>query len=580
MARITLTVARHVFLDFFELREQPFGETPDPRYIYQSATHREAIASLAYGIEERRGFLVLVAEPGMGKTTVLFHLLEWLRGSARTVFLFQTQCNPRELLCYLLEDLGTETDGKDLAWIHERLKEILVLEANAGRRLVVFIDEAHNLSESTLESIRLLSDFENPSSKLIQIVLAGQPQLADKLARPELAQLRQRVSILSRISPFTSSETDAYIDHRLGIAGCKGRKLFTIEARAMIAAWSQGVPRNINTLCFNALSLGYAMGKNVVDLSIVREATRDLELSPLATGPRDSQQTPVGIFSRAASASQTNVASPAEQVSRASKTPQRREFEVAVTAASSRSQESTSAVTAHFSRRIMVALGAVLVAVLTADAGIFFLNHVVAQPALTRSALMSPLLKANSQPVEQTPPVSIKSSRPRLKANPVSGKRFDDKVLVVPTPLSGAAPDSTRGQVTPPAFGGAPSEKSSETLESVLADSSKTLPTTFVTREQIAPAHVGDHVKAPRLTSRVAPIYPATARRENIEGEVVIDALIDITGRPTKLKVVSGPTLLQRAALDAVREWHYEPTYLDDKPVPVGLYISVNFRLH
>src|ERR1700688_311693 len=182
MARITLTVTRHVFLDFFELREQPFGETPDPRYIYQSATHREAIASLAYGIEERRGFLALVAEPGMGKTTVLFHLLEWLRGSARTAFLFQTQCNPRELLCYLLEDLGTDTQGKDLAWIHERLKEVLILEASAGRRLVVFIDEAHNLSESTLESIRLLSDFENPSSKLIQIVLAGQPQLADKLA--------------------------------------------------------------------------------------------------------------------------------------------------------------------------------------------------------------------------------------------------------------------------------------------------------------------------------------------------------------------------------------------------------------
>jgi TonB family protein len=569
-----------MFLDFYELREQPFGETPDPRYIYLSPTHREAIASLAYGIKMGRGFLALVSEPGMGKTTVLFHLLESLRESASTAFLFQTQCNSRDLLCYLLADLGIDTHGRELAWIHEQLNKLLIREASIGRRVVVFIDEAHNLSESTLESVRLLSDFENPSSKLIQIVLAGQPQLAEKLARPELAQLSQRVSILSRISPFTSPETDAYIDHRLGIAGSKGRKLFTREARAMIAAWSQGVPRNINTLCFNALSLGYAMGKNVVDLSIVREATRDLELSPLARGPCDSQQTPAGIFSPAASASQTNVASPAEELSGASKTPQRTEFEVAVASASGRSQESTSAITAHVSRRIMVALGAALLAVLTADAGIFFMNHVIAQPALTKSALMSPLSKTNSQPAEGTPSVGIKSSRPRLGTNPVSGKRLDDKLLVVPTPLSGAAPDSTRGQVTPPGLRDASSEGSSETFESVLASSVKTLPATFATREQIAPTHVSDRVKAPRLTSRVEPIYPATARRANVEGEVVIDALIDITGRPTKLQVLSGPTLLQRAALDAVREWHYEPSYLGDKPVPVGLYISVNFRLH
>jgi TonB family protein len=228
----------------------------------------------------------------------------------------------------------------------------------------------------------------------------------------------------------------------------------------------------------------------------------------------------------------------------------------------------------------MVALGAMLVAVLIADEGIFFLNHVIAQPALTKSAAMSLVSKANSQPAERTQAVGLKPSRSRLKAHPVSGKRFDDKLLVSPTPLSRSAPDSSGGQMTPPALRGAPSEASSETVESVLAGSSKTLPTTLVTREQIAPTHVGDRVKAPRLTSRIAPVYPATARQENVEGEVVIDALIDITGRPTNLKVLSGPALLQRAALDAVREWHYEPSYLGDKPVPVGLYISVNFQLH
>jgi len=237
-----------MFLDFYKIREQPFDETPDPRYLYLSPTHREAIASLAYGLDAGKGFLALVAEPGMGKTTLVFHLLEWLRESARTVFLFQTQCGSHGLLCNLLADLGIDAQGKGLAWMHEQLKEVLINEARIGKRLVVFIDEAQNLSESALETVRLLSDFENPRSKLMQILLVGQPELAEKLARPAMAQLRQRVSILARLSPFIRSETEAYINHRLSVAGSADRQLFTSEARAMIADWSRGVPRKINNL--------------------------------------------------------------------------------------------------------------------------------------------------------------------------------------------------------------------------------------------------------------------------------------------------------------------------------------------
>jgi type II secretory pathway predicted ATPase ExeA len=275
-----------MFLDFYKLREQPFGETPDSRYLYLSATHREALASLAYGIQTGRGFLALVAYPGMGKTTLLFHLLEWLRNSARTVFLFQTQCGSRDLLHYLLADLGIDAQTKGYAWMQERLKEVLITEAEAGRRLVVFIDEAQNLRESVLETVRLLSDFENPRSKLIQIVLAGQPQLADKLARPELAQLRQRMSILTHLHPFTPAETEAYISHRLSLAGSDRRQLFTPEARAMIANSSQGIPRNINNLCFNALTLGFAMRKREVDSTIVEEVANDLDVSLAVRGRR------------------------------------------------------------------------------------------------------------------------------------------------------------------------------------------------------------------------------------------------------------------------------------------------------
>jgi general secretion pathway protein A len=281
-----------MFLDFYKLREQPFSDTPDPRYVYLSETHREALASLFYGIETGRGFLALIAEPGLGKTTLLFRLLEHLRSSVRTAFLFQTQCDSSELLCCLLADLGIDARDKDLAWMHEQLKKVLIGEASAGKRLVVFIDEAQNLSEPVLETVRLLSDFENPRSKLMQIVLAGQPELADKLARPTLVQLRQRISIVSRLSRFTRSETEAYINHRLRIAGYKGGQLFSPEVRTMIAARSEGVPRNINNLCFNVLSLGYALGRREIDCSLVLEAANDLELNPLVSKQHDSQNFP------------------------------------------------------------------------------------------------------------------------------------------------------------------------------------------------------------------------------------------------------------------------------------------------
>jgi general secretion pathway protein A len=278
-----------MFLDFYKLRAQPFGETPDPRYLYLSPTHREALASLAYGIKAGRGFLALIAEPGMGKTTLLFHLLDWLRESAHTVFVFQTQCGSRDLLRYVLGDLGIDTEGKPYGWMQEQLKEIVITASGVGKRLVLFIDEAQNLRESVLETVRLLSDFENPSSKLIQIILAGQPQLADKLARPEMEQLRQRISILSRLRPFTPSETEIYINHRLRLVGAEGRKLFTPEARARIADWSRGIPRNINNLCFNALTLACALGKQEVDDLVITEVASDLKLYPMVRDRRSLQ---------------------------------------------------------------------------------------------------------------------------------------------------------------------------------------------------------------------------------------------------------------------------------------------------
>jgi general secretion pathway protein A len=271
-----------MFLDFYKLKEQPFGVTPDPHFLYLSGSHREALASLFYGVETGRGLMALVAPPGMGKTTLLFRLLGHLKRSARTAFLFQTQCDSLGLMRYLMGDLGIDTRGQDFVTMHEQLNDLLIREANSGKRFVLVIDEAQNLDDAVLETARLLSDFETPSKKLLQIIFAGQPQLAEKLQRPELAQLRQRISILGRLEPFNTTEVIHYINHRLRVAGHSSDSLFTPEAFERIAASSRGIPRSINMLCFSALSLGCALGRMQIDDDLIRAAEADLDLGSLA----------------------------------------------------------------------------------------------------------------------------------------------------------------------------------------------------------------------------------------------------------------------------------------------------------
>jgi general secretion pathway protein A len=268
---------------YFGLREQPFGVTPDPRFLYLSAAHREALASLYYGIEANRGFLGLIAKPGMGKTTILFHLLEKFRNTARTAFLFQTQCSSREFMRFLLAELGYESDGHDFVRMHEEFNRRLLQEARAGNRFIVVIDEAQNLEPSVLETVRLLSDFETPRAKLMHIILAGQPELADKLASPGLSQLRQRVSIVHGLQPLNAPEIKNYIEHRLRIAGYEGEPLFTPGVYEEIARFTEGIPRNINNFCFNALSLACALQKKIVDSETVSEVIADLDISKLTS---------------------------------------------------------------------------------------------------------------------------------------------------------------------------------------------------------------------------------------------------------------------------------------------------------
>jgi len=314
-----------MFLDFYQLREQPFGVTPDPAYLYPSRTHCEALDSLSEAIQGDHGFLALIAEPGLGKTTLMYQVLEGLRDTARAAFLFQTQCNSREFFEYLLNDLGVDATGMGLVAMHSKLNEMLFTEMLAGRRFVLIVDEAQNLDDSVLETIRLLSNFETTNAKLLQIVLAGQPQLGEKLAQPHLAQLLQRITIVKYLEPLSPEETAGYISHRLKVAGHCGDSLFEPDAVALIAEQSRGIPRIINKLCFRSLLEGYARGCSTISPEIVEKAQHKLNFvsaaapavpvappivvpvaPPMPAQPTATPPAPVSADAKPASASATS----------------------------------------------------------------------------------------------------------------------------------------------------------------------------------------------------------------------------------------------------------------------------------
>ena len=267
-----------MFLNFYQLKRQPFGVTPDPHFLYFGASHESAFSALLSSVQERRGFSALIAKPGMGKTSLLFKLLDLLKDSARTGFLFQTHGESREILSSLLHDLDADPCVEDWPSMQKALNAALMRESKDNRQVVVVIDEAQNLSDDAFESLRLLSNFEKPDAKLLHIILAGQPALAQKMSGAKLAQLRQRLSVVVELAPLTLGQTADYIDHRLKLAGYKGQPLFTYEALQFIAQTSEGIPRVINNLCFHSLSLSCSAKKKAVDLSIAHAAARSLEL--------------------------------------------------------------------------------------------------------------------------------------------------------------------------------------------------------------------------------------------------------------------------------------------------------------
>ena len=266
-----------MYLPFYGLTEKPFNATPDPKFLYMSPGHREALAQLVYGTQERKGFIVLTGKVGTGKTTLLHALCQRLNGQSAVAFVVNSALPFDELLEYVLEDLGVTKTGNSRAQRLIALNNFLIERERAGQNTVLIVDEAQNLDATTLEQIRLLSNFETPTTKLLQILLVGQPELKARLNLPELRQLKQRVGLRCQIPSLTLEETRAYIRTRLRIAGARDLGLFADSAVARISAYSGGIPRLINTVCDHCLLFGYADQKRRIDRHVVNHAIDYLE---------------------------------------------------------------------------------------------------------------------------------------------------------------------------------------------------------------------------------------------------------------------------------------------------------------
>jgi general secretion pathway protein A len=265
-----------MYEEFYGLRASPFSITPDPRYLFFSRRHREAFDHMLYGISQRKGFILITGEVGAGKTTLCRALLEELREGTETALILNPVMSGTQLLRAILGELGLDDRGNDRLRLTQRLNEFLLERSHAGRDVVLMIDEAQDLSDDLLEEVRLLSNLETDDSKLLQIVLVGQPELRDRLERSELRQLRQRITVCYHLGPINRSETEAYIRCRLRVAGSLGRPSFSRWALDSIYRRSRGVPRLINALCDKTLLCGFVEGRDELGWWQVRRAAREL----------------------------------------------------------------------------------------------------------------------------------------------------------------------------------------------------------------------------------------------------------------------------------------------------------------
>jgi general secretion pathway protein A len=268
-----------VYLEFYGLKQAPFDLTPNPRFLFHSGKHREALNHLLYGIRERKGFVQLTGDVGAGKTTLCRAMLEQLDGQYATALILNPVLNAGELVKAIAAEFGLPVSSLNLDRLDTLalINEFLLRQAEVGRVSVLIIDEAQNLTEDLLEQVRLLSNIETDDRKLLQIVLLGQPELRDRLNSPRLRQLRQRITVRYHLKPLTRFEVAQYVHHRLEIAGAKSVPHFTRPALWRVYFYSRGIPRLVNAVCDKALLAGYVEHSDRITHRMVGRAIRELE---------------------------------------------------------------------------------------------------------------------------------------------------------------------------------------------------------------------------------------------------------------------------------------------------------------
>jgi general secretion pathway protein A len=268
-----------MYNSFFGFRESPFNLSPDPEFLYRSAQHEEAIANLVYGVQSRKGFIVLTGEVGTGKTTMLECLRDYLEANRiEFAFVFNSRVTPDQFFEMVAYDFGLQCDRKSKTDVLFALNALLIEQSEQGRTAVLLVDEAHNLEWDVLEEIRLLGNLENRRGKLLQIVLAGQPELDRKLDAPNLRQLKQRIVLRCNLKPLTNEEAHEYVDARLATAGMPQQTLFSREMIDEIQRRAGGIPRVINAICDNLLVTAFAMERRTTNLEMLDEVCRDMRL--------------------------------------------------------------------------------------------------------------------------------------------------------------------------------------------------------------------------------------------------------------------------------------------------------------
>jgi general secretion pathway protein A len=266
-----------MYENFYGFKEKPFEITPDPKFLYLSESHKEALAHLTYAVRERRGFTVVTGEVGTGKTILVQTLLSKLDGNTKTAYLFNPMMGSTDFLHYICQDLGLKSQEKSKGQYLFQLHKFLMSCYSKNETVVLIVDEAHKLDPKLLEEVRLLTNLETSKNKLLQVILIGQPELNEIMEKPEFRQLKQRVSLRYHVQPLNKEDTKKYVRKRLRVAGTFHLNIFTPKALNKIYQYTKGIPRLINIVCDNALLMGYATDQKVIGRKIVHEAIKNLD---------------------------------------------------------------------------------------------------------------------------------------------------------------------------------------------------------------------------------------------------------------------------------------------------------------